>query len=71
MDATTTKNMNIKANFETKSMEGLMEDLSNDEALGSPKVDNLTVSTHHPNVGGAAVGQNFCVSHICEDQVRP
>ena len=61
----------LKTNFETKSVEGLMEDLSNDEALGSPKVDHLTVSTHHPNVGGAAVGQNLFVSHIGEDQVRP
>ena len=64
-DATASKNM--KANFETKSVEGLMEDLPNGEARGSPKVDNLTVSTNHPNVGGAAVGQNLFVSHIGED----
>ena len=48
-----------------------MEDLSNGEALGSPKVDNLAVSTHHSNVGGAAVGQNLCVAHIGENQVGP
>ena len=61
----------LKTNFETKSVEGLMEDPSNDEALGSPKVDNLAGSTHHPNVGGAAVGRSLIVSHIGEDQVRP
>ena len=47
-----------------------MEDLSNGEALWTPKVDNLTGSTHHPNVGGADVGQSLFVSRICEDQMR-
>ena len=48
-----------------------MEDSSDSEALVSPKIDNLAGSTHHPNVGDAAVGGNLCVSHICEDQMRP
>ena len=51
-------------------MEGLMEDHADCEAARSSKVDNLSIAVHPSNVGEACVGQVFCVTLICVNQVR-
>ena len=47
-----------------------MEDHADCEAARSSKGDDLSIAIHPSNVGEACVGQVFCVTLICVNQVR-